>query len=60
LFALNYGLKEIQFWENMVFSDEKNSNDGHVRVYRPRGTRFDENYIKALERSGKFSTNTWA
>jgi hypothetical protein len=63
LFALNYGLQEIQFWENMVFSDEKmfqSTNDGHVRVYRPRGTRFDENYVKALERSGRFSINTWA
>jgi transposase len=63
LFALNYDLQEIQFWENMVFSDEKmfqSTNDGHVRVYRPRGTRFDENYVKALERSGRFSINTWA
>jgi transposase len=35
LFALNYDLQEIQFWENMVFSDEKmfqSTNDGHVRV----------------------------
>jgi ABC-type branched-subunit amino acid transport system ATPase component len=40
LFALNYGFQEIQFWENMVFSDEKmfqSTNDGYVRVYQPRG-----------------------
>jgi hypothetical protein len=29
-------------------------------VYRPRNTRYDEQYIQKTERSGRFSVNMWA
>lgn len=63
LYALNYSHRDRQFWENVVFTDEKvfkNTNDGHVRVYRPRGTRFNEEYVSPTQRSGRFSVNVWA
>lgn len=61
LFAINNTLREN--WDKVVFSDEKNFQstfNGHVRVYRPRGTRFQESYINNSERSGRFSVNIWA
>lgn len=62
LYALNYSHRERHFWENVVFTDEKvfqNTNDGHVRVYRPQRTRFDERYVSETQRSGRFSVNVW-
>lgn len=50
-------------WNEVVFTDEKvfqSTNNGHIRVYRPRRTRFNENFINNSERSGRFSVNVWA
>lgn len=63
LFSLNYIHREQNFWESVVFSDEKifqSSHDGHVKVYRPRNTRYDERYVAPPNRSGRFSVNVWA
>ncbi|KAJ8972395.1 hypothetical protein NQ317_017254 [Molorchus minor] len=41
----NEFLQENEFWNNVVFSNEKtfqSSNNGRLRVYRPRNTRFEE------------------
>ena len=61
IFALNNILRED--WNRVIFTDEKvfqSSFNGHIRVYRPRGTRFDEKYTNNSERSGRFSVNVWA
>lgn len=62
LFALNHINNEPQFWENVVFTDEKtfqSANNGSVRVYRPSGRRYNEQYIKNSDRQGRFSINIW-
>ncbi|KAJ8985734.1 hypothetical protein NQ317_014385 [Molorchus minor] len=59
----NEFLQENEFWNNVVFSDEKtfqSSNNGRLRVYRPRNTRFEENYTLRTTNSGRFSVNVWA
>lgn len=57
---LNHG---EDFWNNVVFSDEKtfqSCNNGRLRVYRPRNTRFEEKYTMRTNNSGRFSVNVWA
>jgi hypothetical protein len=39
-----------------VFSS---ANDGPVRVYRPRGTRYNAEYVKESARSGRVSVAVW-
>lgn len=61
IFALNNILRHD--WNRVVFTDEKvfqSTVNGHIRVYRPRNTRYTENYISNSERSGRFSVNVWA
>lgn len=63
IFALNYIINDENFWGQVVFSDEKvfkSCNDGHVRVYRPPSTRYDEKYTFDPQISGRFSVNVWA
>lgn len=61
-FARNYvNLNNI--WETVIFSDEKtfqSCNNGKVRVYRPTGARYDEQYTHKTNMSGRFSVNIWA
>jgi hypothetical protein len=55
-------INNINFWENVVFSDEKtfqSYSNGRVRVYRPVGERFSEQYVHKIKRSGRFSVNVW-
>lgn len=50
------------FWENVIFSDEKvfqSCHNGTVRVYRPRNCRYEESYLNPTVRSGRFSVNVW-
>jgi hypothetical protein len=61
-FALQHYMRDINFWENVVFTDEKVSQsfyNGHVRVYRPPGTRFEEQHTESVRNSGRFSVNVW-
>jgi hypothetical protein len=54
LFALNHSARDMGFWQRVVFTDEKvfqNTNDGHIRVYRPCGTRFEEKFVTGAQRS---------
>lgn len=63
IFALNYIYRDIAFWKKVIFTDEKvfqSTYDGHIRVYRPRNTRFEEAYVSGNRRSGRFSVNVWA
>ncbi|KAH0818967.1 hypothetical protein GEV33_003824 [Tenebrio molitor] len=49
--------------DQVVFSDEKtfqSSHSGRLRVYRPVGTRYDEQYVRTYNQSGRFSVNLWA
>lgn len=62
-FALQLLPNDLNFWENVIFSDEKvfqSCNNGHIRVYRPPNSRFIERYTQKACRSGRFSTNIWA
>jgi hypothetical protein len=55
-------INNVNFWENVVFSDEKtfqSCSNGRVRVYRPVGERFSEQYVHKIKRSGRFSVNVW-
>lgn len=56
-------LNNEDFWSKVIFSDEKvfqSCNDGHIRVYRPRGQRYNQNFTFDPIKSGRFSVNTWA
>lgn len=58
-FAHEY-LNENNFWETVIFSDEKtfqSCNNGRIRVYRPSGMRYDEIYTHKTNQSGRFSIN---
>jgi hypothetical protein len=47
---------------NVIFSDEKtfqSYHSGRLRVYRPSGQRYDERYIRDVNRVGRFSINIW-
>lgn len=60
-FARQYENHE-NFWENVVFSDEKtfqSCHNGTLRVYRPVGMRYDERYTRKINQSGRFSVNVW-
>jgi hypothetical protein len=47
-FALEYMLRENDFWENVIFSDQKSfsvSFEWTMRVYRPRNQRYNPKYV---------------
>ncbi|KAI4465558.1 hypothetical protein MML48_3g00004092 [Holotrichia oblita] len=49
IFALNNILREN--WDRVIFTDEKvfqSTNNGQIRVYRPRRTRFNKNFVSNL------------
>lgn len=61
-FALEYLREGFDFWNNVVFTDEKvfqSYYNGRVRVYRPPNCRFDERYTHNVTASGRFSVNVW-
>lgn len=61
-FALQYLQEGLEFWRNVVFTDEKTFQscyNGRVRVYRPRNSRFEEKYTQTVKASGRFSVNVW-
>lgn len=63
IFCLNYVYRPLQFWNNVIFSDEKvfqSTHDGRIRVYRPPNSRYNEKYVTGRNRSGRFSINVWA
>ncbi|KAJ8956021.1 hypothetical protein NQ318_006297 [Aromia moschata] len=59
----NEFLQGNEFWNNVMFSDEKtfqSSKNGRLPVYRSRNTRFEENYTLSTTNSGRSSVNVWA
>jgi hypothetical protein len=60
---LRFALLPINsFWGNIFFSDEKtfhSCSNGRVRVHRPIRERFAEQYVRQINRSGRFSVNVW-
>lgn len=61
-FANEFINRDEDFWTSVIFSDEKTFQscyNGRLRVYRPRNTRYDSNYIHSLNRSGRFSVSVW-
>lgn len=62
-FALQYLANDNNFWEHVIFTDEKtfqSSPSGQVRVYRPRSRRYDAKYVQKVETNRRFSVNIWA
>jgi hypothetical protein len=57
-FALEHLAFGQNFWHNIVFSDEKSSASGNIRVYRPQNVRYEERYVNQVE-NRKFSVNMW-
>jgi hypothetical protein len=52
----------VDLWNNIIFSDEKtfqSCHNGRLRVYRSSGQRYDERYIRDMNRVGRFSVNIW-
>ena len=61
-FALQYLPENLNFWKNVIFSDEKvfqSCSNGRIRVYRPIRSRYNERYTRKIEHSGRFSVNVW-
>lgn len=61
-FTLQHYMHDINFWGNVVFTDEKvfqSCYNGRIRVYRPPNTRYDERYTQSVRNSGRFSVNVW-
>jgi transposase len=49
-------------WDTGIFSDESTfswANDGPVLVYRPRGERYNSQYVSTSTRSGRVSVHCW-
>lgn len=62
IFALNFRLNEQQFWDRVIFSDEKifqSSKKGKIKVYRPDNQRFNPRFVDRYRASGHFSVNVW-
>ncbi|KAL1493849.1 hypothetical protein ABEB36_009535 [Hypothenemus hampei] len=60
---MQFLVNDDNFWENVIFSDEKvfqSSHNGKVKVFRPPQSRFNETYTKKDNSSGRFSVNVWA
>jgi hypothetical protein len=58
MFAQEYIHQNI--WDAVVFSDEKifqSSNSRRLRVCRPVETRYNEEYVHATNRSGRFTVS---
>lgn len=61
-FALEYATRQDDFWNNVIFSDEKtfqSTHNGILKVYRPRRTRYDPRYTRKTNTSGRFKVNVW-
>ncbi|KAJ3666129.1 hypothetical protein Zmor_001583 [Zophobas morio] len=59
-FALEQFVHDNDFWNRIVFSDEKtfqSSPNCRLRVYRPRNTRYEPQYVQEEDRSRRFSVN---
>lgn len=63
IFAANHILEGNDFWERVVFTDEKifksTSDRRKFLVYRPENSRFDPQYTHTIKNSGRFSLNMW-
>lgn len=61
-FALEFLNRQDDFWQNVIFSDEKSfqsAHNGSLKVYRPRNTRYEPRYTKKENRTGHFKVNVW-
>lgn len=62
IFALNHINREQNFWDRVIFTDEKifqSSKKGKIKVYRPNNARFDPRYVNHFRAAGHFSVNVW-
>lgn len=60
---MGYALQNLtRDWSNVIFSDEKTfQSDSHQRqhLYRPPNSRFDEQFLQPMQRSGRISAGLW-
>lgn len=61
-YALQYYQEDEDFWRNTVCLDEKtfsSSEDGRSLVWRPRGERFNSDFVVHHYHSGRISCGIW-
>lgn len=62
--AMNHNLWPDATWRRVVWSDESrfllHPVDGRLRVWRERGRRYDEGYVKETVAAGGGSVHVWA
>jgi hypothetical protein len=59
-FAREHIRRPENFWDNVIFSDEKTFqswNNGKVRVYGPPRMGYDPQFTRKIQNSGRFSVN---
>ncbi|KAF4532103.1 hypothetical protein B566_EDAN006197 [Ephemera danica] len=62
-FAQQYDGRDMNFWRKVIFTDEcvfSSDINGRFVVYRPRGLRHHQDYVKLVHKSGRFSVSVWA
>lgn len=62
-FAQQYVEEPLEFWQSVVFSDEKtfqSCHSGPGKVYREKNQRYSQQFIKPSFNSGRFSVNVWS
>ena len=61
-FAVTYEDWTVDMWRKVIFSDEKifrGCGQGSYRVWRPRGTRYESQYLRQTDRYQPFKINVW-
>jgi hypothetical protein len=63
LYRLAFAERSVDHqWDRVIFSDEStfsSANDGPITVYRPRGERYNSQYVSTSTRSGRASVHCW-
>lgn len=62
-FARSHLSWTLHDWESVVFTDEscvQSLPNAAIRVYRPKGSRFDSRYTQKRNRSGRISISVWS
>ena len=61
-FALEFLPKDRDFWNTVIFTDEKTfapDDHGQLHVYRPRSTRYETRHVVQLQHSGRINCSAW-
>ena len=61
-FALEYIIKDNEFWKNVIYSDEKTfstSDQRELHCYRMKGERYKEDNVGKSKRNGRIDVGMW-